>query len=473
MGFTEPAFFLFLPFVWFIYWIIPSKQIGSQNAWLLVSSYFFYGYWDYRLLGLIVLSSALDFIVAQKIELSLQNHIRKRWLMLSIGINLAILAFFKYFNFFLDGFYSLGESIGLPFNPVVWNIILPVGISFYTFQTLSYSIDVYRGKIKASKDPFVFFTYVAFFPQLVAGPIERATRLLPQFNKPRRANAREWADGFRQMLWGFFKKILVADGIAPIVDQIFSNASALPSWQLALGAIFFSIQIYADFSGYSDIALGLSRLFGIKLMQNFRTPYLSRNSIEFWKRWHISLSTWFRDYVYIPLGGNRRGALRTRLNILIIFALSGLWHGANYTFVIWGFLHGLGYLFVLFWKKEWNPFDRLNGKLGQYFSMTITFIWISFAWIFFRSKDLESAWNYLQALMSINHGSSSALSMPWIALFFALGMFLLESKMRNYRHGLRWLEVQPIYVRWAWYWCIFISLLIFRTEEVQFLYFQF
>jgi D-alanyl-lipoteichoic acid acyltransferase DltB (MBOAT superfamily) len=341
MLFNSIDFAIFLPIVFFLYWFVTAKHLKTQNILIVLSSYVFYGWWDVRFLSLIVISTFIDFCVGIKLGKEENSKKRKQLLLLSVFVNLGFLGFFKYYNFFVENFVEAFSFLGYTFNVKTINIVLPVGISFYTFQTMSYSIDVYRGKLQPTKDFIAFAAYVSFFPQLVAGPIERATNLLPQFYYKRFFSYDKAIDGMRQILWGFFKKLVIADNCAEFVNYIFGNSDNMPGSALALGTIFFAFQIYGDFSGYSDIAIGLAKLFGFSLMQNFAFPYFSRDIAEFWRRWHISLSTWFRDYVYIPLGGSKNGTAKSIRNTLIIFLVSGFWHGANWTFLVWGFINAL------------------------------------------------------------------------------------------------------------------------------------
>ncbi len=336
MLFNSIDFAIFLPIIFVLYWFVTNKNLKLQNTLIVLSSYIFYGWWDWRFLSLIIFSTIVDYLIG--ISLSKQENQNKRKILLwtSILVNLGFLGFFKYYNFFLDNFITAFSFFGTEINANSLNIILPVGISFYTFQTLSYTIDVYKRKLEPTYDFIAFSAFVSFFPQLVAGPIERATNLLPQFYKKRHFDYSKAVDGMRQILWGLFKKIVIADNCAHYANIIFNNSSEYSGSTLVLGAIFFTFQIYGDFSGYSDIAIGTSRLFGFNLKQNFAFPYFSRDIAEFWRRWHMSLSTWFRDYLYIPLGGSRVGTWNKIRNVFIIFLVSGFWHGANWTFIIWG-----------------------------------------------------------------------------------------------------------------------------------------
>ena len=352
MLFNSIDFAVFLPIVFILYWAISKKNLKYQNLLIVFSSYIFYGWWDWRFLSLVMFSTIVDYFVGLGLSKNEKVSHRKILLWTSILVNLGFLGFFKYFNFFLDNFMTAFKFFGIPINSQGLNIILPVGISFYTFQTLSYTIDVYKRKLKPTNDFFAFSAFVSFFPQLVAGPIERATNLLPQFYKKRTLKYEKFIDGLKQILWGLFKKVVIADNASQIANTIFNSSTDYSGIALILGAVFFAFQIYGDFSGYSDIALGTARLFGFNLMQNFAFPYFSRDIAEFWRRWHISLSTWFRDYLYIPLGGSRGGNLVKIRNTFVIFIVSGFWHGANWTFIIWGALNAIYFLPLLLLKKK-------------------------------------------------------------------------------------------------------------------------
>ncbi|WP_232825762.1 MBOAT family O-acyltransferase [Algoriphagus litoralis] len=373
----------------------------------MVGSYFFYGWWDWRFLFLIAFSSILDYFIGKNLESETAERKRKIWLWLSVLVNLGLLGFFKYFNFFITSFSEAFTFFGYTIPVYRLDIILPVGISFYTFQTMSYTLDIYRRKIKASHDVISFMAFVSFFPQLVAGPIERASHLLPQFNSVRNFNY-SWAiSGAKIFVWGMFKKIVIADNAAILVEGIFSKYGEQSSLTLIMGSILFSFQIYGDFSGYSDMAVGLSRMLGFDLISNFKFPYLSRNISAFWKHWHISLSTWFRDYLYIPLGGNRLGKKRAMVNIFIVFLVSGFWHGANWTFIVWGMIHGLVYLFYLIAgeKKEDDTLVLSFSTLGN---ILVTFSLVSLAFIFFRSPSIHDSMGYLSGIF-VGKGESSFL----------------------------------------------------------------
>ena len=407
MLFNSFEFLVFLIIVFALYWFVFNKKLKHQNILLLGSSYLFYGWWDYRFLSLILFSTLVDYFVGLAIEKSKKNRKRKLLLLVSLVFNLGLLGFFKYYNFFVDSFIELIQSVGYS-TESTWSlyIILPVGISFYTFQTMSYSIDVYRGNLKPTTDFVSFAAFVSFFPQLVAGPIERASHLLPQILRSRTFSYEKGMQGLRLILWGLIKKVVIADTLAIKVDDIFENYAFFGGGVLWLGAIYFAIQIYCDFSGYSDIAIGVSKLFGIELKSNFKFPYFSRNIGEFWRRWHISLSTWFRDYLYIPLGGSKGSKWISLRNIFIIFLVSGFWHGANLTFIVWGGIHALlfvpGYILgsnrkytsAIVAESSWYP------SIKELFQISVTFLVVILAWVFFRSDTLQMAFEYLTLMFT-------------------------------------------------------------------------
>lgn len=407
MIFNSFEYFLFLPLVFCLYWSVFSKSVRIQNLLILVASYVFYGWWDWRFLSLILLSTLVDYVIGSR--LSQTEHLKIRHFLLGISMffNLGLLGFFKYYNFFIESFVDLLSATGFQ-TESSWTlgVILPVGISFYTFQTMSYTIDVYRRKIEPPKDFIAFASFVSFFPQLVAGPIERATNLLPQMLKPRTFSYPLAVQGCRLILYGLFKKVCIGDMLAPKVDEIFSAYQTFDGGVLLLGAVYFAFQIYADFSGYSDIAIGTSLLFGFHLMSNFRFPYFSRDIAEFWRRWHISLSGWFRDYLYIPLGGSRVGKWHSLRNIFVIFLVSGFWHGANWTFIVWGGLHSLFYV-PLFLAKKTHKFTSdvcAQGKcfpsLRETLGMFQTFTLVTLSWVFFRSPSVSDSLAYLGLMFS-------------------------------------------------------------------------
>ena len=405
MLFNSLDFAIFLPIVFLLYWFVTQKNLKLQNALIVVASYVFYGWWDWRFLSLIIFSTVVDYLIGQRLRTEDKQSKRKVLLWTSIIVNLGFLGFFKYYNFFLENFVDAFSLFGMQINANSLNIILPVGISFYTFQTLSYTIDVYRKKLEPTKDFMAFSAFVCFFPQLVAGPIERATNLLPQFYKKRTFEYHKAVDGMRQILWGLFKKVVIADNCAEFANQIFNNSADMNGSTLVLGAIFFTFQIYGDFSGYSDIAIGTSRLFGFDLKQNFATPYFSRDIAEFWRRWHISLSTWFRDYLYIPLGGSRGGTWMKVRNTFAIFLVSGFWHGANWTFIIWGGLNAIYFLPLLLTNNNRKNLGvvaegKLLPSLRELFAMLTTFMLTVFAWIFFRAENIDHAFSYIGEIFS-------------------------------------------------------------------------
>ncbi|HKJ40466.1 MAG TPA: MBOAT family O-acyltransferase, partial [Sunxiuqinia sp.] len=379
MLFNSSTFFVFLLIVFFIFWKTARYKNQLPNFILLVASYVFYGWWDWRFLILIVISSGADFIIGKYLFAATKRSTRKLLLLSSICINLGILFFFKYFHFFIDSFQAM-TGIDVDKSWSTLQVILPVGISFYTFQTLSYTIDIYRKRIEPTESALTFFTFVSFFPQLVAGPIERAKHLIPQFEKKLVFSYDQATSGLKLMLWGLFKKMVIADQLAKIVNAVYATPEQYNGWSIVFATFLFGYQIYCDFSGYSDIAIGTARLFGVELMTNFKTPYFANSFRDFWHRWHISLSTWFRDYVYIPLGGNRGSSAFWARNILITFVVSGLWHGANVTFLLWGAIHGLLYVAEHFL----SPFLRFSKKLKNQFGWFVTFLLVNFAWLFFR-----------------------------------------------------------------------------------------
>jgi len=483
MLFNSIDFAVFLPLVFALYWLIPRSQLRIQNVLLLFASYVFYAWWDWRFLALIAFSTAVDFSIGLGLGRSTRSRDRKWLVALSLAVNLGLLGFFKYANFFIENFVQAFSLFGASFSTQTLNIILPVGISFYTFQTISYSIDVYRRKLEPTKDLVAFASFVSFFPQLVAGPIERATNLLPQFNHARTFNYAQAVDGMRQILWGLFKKVVIADNCAVFANQIFDNAAQSNGSTLALGALFFSFQIYGDFSGYSDIAIGTSRLFGFDLKQNFAFPYFARDIAEFWRRWHISLSTWFRDYVYIPLGGSKGSKAQRIRNTAVIFLVSGFWHGANWTFVIWGALHAVYFIPLLLMQRNRVHLNhvaaaRILPSWRELVAMTLTFSLTVFAWIFFRAENLDHAFTYIT-----NMCSSSIVAMPAfvgmtqaaVVAVLVIGFLLIEWQGRSKLYALadfgrRW----PRFFRWSFYAFIIVLIGMFmHTTESPFIYFQF
>jgi len=454
-----------------------------QNVLIIIASYTFYGFWDIRFLFLILASSLVDFYVGNKIYSNVHNQKKsKNWLWVSVIFNLGLLGTFKYFNFFVHSFVDLAQGLGME-NSSYWslNIILPVGISFYTFQTLSYSLDIYYKKLKPTKDLIAFTAFVSFFPQLVAGPIERASNLLSQISNERKFNYTQITDGLKLILWGLFKKIVIADAIAPIVDDIFSNYSEYTATTLIMGIVLFSFQVYGDFSGYSDIAIGSSKLFGIELKSNFKFPHFSRNVAEYWQRWHISLSTWFRHYLYIPMGGSRVSKLLSVRNIIIIFLVSGFWHGANWTFIFWGALHALFYIPVFLMGRNRMYSDNSIGEKGWLPSITeiiqvlFTFALVSFSRIFFRSPTITDAFAYLNRIFT---------EMSYESYFHPNGyrmidFFILISLFTIYEYIIRKDERRPFKfknkgVKTMVYSLMVLAMILFYDDTGRsFIYFQF
>ncbi len=478
MLFNSISFAIFLPIVFLLYWFITNKSLQLQNVLLLVASYFFYACWDWRFLFLLVFSTLLDFYTGIKIYGSKTMIARKFWLCLSICINLGFLGFFKYYNFFIRSFADAVSHIG--FNVNVWTlkVILPVGISFYTFHGLSYIIDIYKNRIKPERNFIDYSVFVSFFPLLVAGPIERATHLLPQIQKKRIFDYIKAVDGLRQILWGLFKKIVIADQCAEYANDIFNNTAHYSGSTLIMGALFFTFQIYGDFSGYSDIAIGTARLFGIDLLRNFAFPYFSRDIAEFWRRWHISLSTWFRDYLYIPLGGSKGSIWMKVRNILIIFIVSGFWHGANWTFIFWGFLNALYIIPSVIFKTNRNNLDMVaQGKylpsLKELFSMIITFSLTVFAWIFFRAQNIHSAFSFVSGIFSRSLFTMPAV-FPISLLFLLFTFMVIEWLGREGQYAISHVVlIRNRWLRYAVYYSILAAILLFSGKQQPFIYFQF
>lgn len=483
MLFNSIDFAVFLPIVFILYWFVTGKNLNLQNLLIVTASYLFYGWWDWRFLSLILFSTIVDYSIGLKLKTESNQRIRKLLLWTSIFVNLGFLGFFKYFNFFLDNFITAFSFFGTEIKANSLNIILPVGISFYTFQTLSYTIDAYKRKLEPTKDFIAFSAFVSFFPQLVAGPIERATNLLPQFYEKRTFDYLKAVDGMRQILWGLFKKIVIADNCAEYANLIFNNSADYSGSTLVLGALFFTFQIYGDFSGYSDIAIGTSRLFGFDLMRNFNFPYFSRDIAEFWRRWHISLSTWFRDYLYIPLGGSRGGTWMKVRNTFIIFIVSGFWHGANWTFIIWGALNAIYFLPLLLTNTNRNNLETVAQgnslpSIKELLLMLLTFGLTVFAWIFFRAENIGQAINYISEILSFSlftipkfYGMSKALT-----TLILVGIFVLiewqgrEGQYAIAHIGLKW--KRPL--RWSFYsFVVFIIVMFMQSEASPFIYFQF
>ncbi|PWA04845.1 MBOAT family O-acyltransferase [Flavobacterium psychrotolerans] len=482
MFFNSLNFAIFLPIVFILYWFVMNRNYKFQNLLLLVSSYFFYACWDWRFLFLLIFSTVLDYYTGLKMSDAKNQNGKKFWFWLSISVNLGFLGVFKYYNFFATSFADAFSHFGWQVNPWTLKVILPVGISFYTFHGLSYVIDIYKDRIKAERNFIDYSVFVSFFPLLVAGPIERATHLLPQIQKKRTFDYVVAVDGLKQILWGLFKKVVIADNCAKFANIIFENSTDYSGSTLALGAVFFAFQIYGDFSGYSDIALGTARLFGVDLLRNFAFPYFSRDIAEFWRRWHISLSTWFRDYLYIPLGGSKGGTWMKVRNTFIIFLVSGFWHGANWTFLVWGFLNALFIMpSIIFNTNRVNLEIVAKGKifptLKEFVSIIVTFSLTVFAWIFFRSNTIDQALHYISGIFSVSFFSfptfkTEVLSIPiliLVVLFLIVEWMGREQQyaIANLFHG------KSRGYRWVFYYLLIVILFIFAGSNQQFIYFQF
>ena len=483
MIFNSLSFAVFLPIVFLIYWFIAKKNLKFQNFLLLCASYFFYSCWDWRFLFLLIFSTLLDYFTGIKMYESNSTKNKRIWFWISIIVNLGFLGVFKYYNFFITSFTEFLIPFGLNFTPLLLKIILPVGISFYTFHGLSYVIDIYKDRIKPERNFIDYSLFVSFFPLLVAGPIERATHLLPQIKNERIFNYSKSVDGLRQIIWGLFKKIVIADQCAVYANISFTNSDAyLSGSTLFIGAIFFSIQIYCDFSGYSDIALGVARLFGFELLKNFSFPYFSRNIAEFWRRWHISLSTWFRDYLYIPLGGSKGSVWKKIRNTFIIFIVSGFWHGANWTFIIWGFFNALFILPSIIFNTNRNNLDTVaQGRnfpnFKEFSSIGITFLLTVFAWIFFRSENVTHAFEILNEIFSNSFFSFPQIKLNllfFIQICLIFFLFIVEWFGRSEEFGFAKTVLKlPNILRYGFYWFLIISIIIFNSKSENYIYFQF
>jgi len=487
MFFNSLDFAIFFPIVFVLYWIF-SKNLRQRNFFILVASYFFYGFWNWKFLALIIISSFVDYFVGKHLFKEESEKKRKLLLYFSLLVNLGFLVYFKYFNFFIESFVDAFSLFGKKLEIETLNIILPVGISFYTFQTLSYTVDIYKKKFKPTNDIIAFFAFVAFFPQLVAGPIERASHLLPQFFKKYTFNYAQVKSGLLLMLWGLFKKMVIADRLAAVVNETYNNVGDYYGIEFFIATIFFAFQIYCDFSGYSDIAIGISRTMGFDLMKNFERPYFSKSITEFWRRWHISLSTWFRDYVYIPLGGSRNGKYRTYFNLFMVFFISGIWHGAAMTFVVWGAIHGI--IIVLekatntqrkaFFQKIKLDQSKVSGKLVF---MAVTFAIVCFAWIFFRANSIKDSMVIVSKIFSFSSSGKSIASeiglnaVEFYASFIFIA-FMLAFEWTHKKVNLgKYLAQQHLLTRWTFYVISAIVIIIFGIygsfRESEFIYFQF
>lgn len=473
MLFNSIEFILFLPIVFYLYWAL-RRRVGIQNLFVVLASYLFYGWWDWRFLLLIAFTTLCSYASGILMEKFRERKGVLRLVCISnITLNLGILFLFKYFNFFAESLMSLLSAIRLQAHPTTLSLILPVGISFYTFQAIGYTIDVYKKKIPAARDGIAFFAFISFFPQLVAGPIERASRLYPQFLRQRTFDYQQAVSGCRLILWGFFKKIVIADGAAEIVNAIFGNASAYNASSLWLGAILFTFQIYGDFSGYSDIAIGTARLLGIDLMKNFDKPYLSKSIPEFWRRWHISLTTWFRDYIYFPLGGSRCSKAKSLRNTMIVFLLSGLWHGANWTFVAWGLYHALFFIPRLISGRKANENTRF-----PLLSVAVTFLIVTIGWVLFRADNLSSAANFLKGMVCGGGGMPLLSDLQWrgsLECIIAIIVLMSTEYIVSFHHNvIAKLRRPPFrFLRMTLYVLIAIWTLLFYYPKQSFIYFQF
>lgn len=485
MLFNSLDFAFFLPIVFALYWLLKSN-LKTQNLLVVLASYVFYGWWDWRFLSLIFFSTIVDFWIGKQLKHQQEKHKRRVLLLISILVNIGFLGFFKYYNFFVENFIEAFSLMGMTFKAETLNIVLPVGISFYTFQTLSYSIDVYKKKLEPTNDFLSFMAYVSFFPQLVAGPIERATHLLPQFYSKRHFNYAKAVDGSKQILWGFFKKLVIADNCSIFANQMFNNTGDYSGTTLILGAVFFAFQIYGDFSGYSDIAIGTSRLFGFDLRRNFAFPYFSRDIAEFWRRWHISLSTWFRDYLYIPLGGSKGSRLQQVRNTFIIFLVSGFWHGANWTFIFWGAINALYFLPLLLTKRNRKNIEIAGNNnnipsLRELIGIVTTFSLTVFAWIFFRAQNLSHAFEYIEKIATGLFVKESLVDTYILTMFKAKYLIILliifilvEWIGRKQEFAIQSIFMPYRKLRWIMYASIvFLIGMYMPTTESPFIYFQF
>ena len=489
MLFNSPEFAFFMLIVFFTYWLFRAS-CRIQNLLLLVAGYLFYGWWDWRFLILLVSISIVNYLIGIKIEAGEGDRRKKAYLITGLVVNLGVLGFFKYFNFFIEGFIDLFSLFGYKGMGMSLNVILPLGISFYTFLSISYILDIYKGQTSAGKDFFNVMLSLSFFPIILAGPIQRPSTLLPQIRTPRKFEYSLAADGLRQILWGLFVKIVIADNLSPFVDEVFSNYSALQGSTLFVGALFYTIQIYADFSGYSHIAIGVASILGFRLMQNFKTPYFVRDIVDFWKRWHISLTTWFRDYLFLPVSFSiswriKTGKvllIRTDLFIYIIASLltwflTGLWHGASYTFLIWGLMHGL---LLILYRIQAKPRKRILKNLNiasdniwlAIIEGLLTFFFIVITWVIFRSESVHASLGYIQRMLSSSLFTHPG-DLPVKEIAFALLFILVEFIQRGKIHPLQFEASVGFVIRWSIYVCLVAIILFFGGSARQFIYFQF
>jgi len=480
MVFNSVNFAIFLPLVFILYWYVTKGNLKFQNIILLFASLFFYASWDYRFLLLLLFSISLDYVTGIKIFESQNKIAKKIWFLISIITNVGLLAIFKYYNFFIESFSEALLLLNIKTNPVTLNLILPVGISFYTFHGLSYIIDIYKGRILAEKNFINYSVFVSFFPLLVAGPIERATHLLPQIQKNRKFNYSIAVSGIRQILWGAFKKIAIADFLAVYVEEGFRKHITLSGMEIATSVIYFSIQIYCDFSGYSDIAKGAAKLFGIELLDNFRFPYFSKNISEFWRRWHISLSSWFRDYIYIPLGGSKTSNLIAIRNVFIVFVLSGFWHGAKWTYIFWGFYHAVLFFPMFLRKEQKNDIEMVKNtflifpSLKNICKILLTYFLVNIGWIFFRSESMSQAISVIKSIALNNFLPTNFHFYNLFGLFVIVYLFVFEWINKEKRFGLD-IGLYPKYIRRCIYLTtVFLIYLMYSPQaNSTFIYFQF
>jgi alginate O-acetyltransferase complex protein AlgI len=473
MLFTSGAFLVFLPVVFSIYWFLFRNSRQQQNIVLWIASYFFYAWWNWKFLGLLMLSTLIDYSFAFLVYEGPQRR-RKLFLAFSMVNNLLVLGIFKYFNFFVAEAQHFLDSVGFHTSPILLHVFLPVGISFYTFHGMSYVIDIYRQKLRPVRSFVDYSLFVSFFPLLVAGPIERATHLLPQIQAPRKFDYGQAVEGMRLMLWGFFKKMVIANTLAPVVDEIFSHYTGYSGSTLVLGAVFFAIQIYCDFSGYTDIALGVAKLFGFELLTNFKFPYFSRDLAEFWRRWHISLSSWFRDYLYIPLGGSKEGKLKAVRNTFIIFLVSGFWHGANWTFIVWGAVHAIGFLPLLLlgrnrvYTGEIVAQGRRLPNPRELLAMFLTFSYVTLAWVFFRAENIHKAIDYLARC---GRGLTANPTYKSFLFIYVIPFVIIDWNLRRNERAPRVLS-NPI-ARYSLYILSILIIAAHSGSNASFIYFQF
>jgi len=479
MFFNSLNYAFFLPIIFICYWFFSFKSYRIQNIQLLLASYVFYAFWDWRFLFLLMFSTLLDYFTGLQIHASTSKQNKRIWLTISVITNLGFLCFFKYYNFFSSSFAILLGHFGLISHASTLSLILPVGISFYTFHGLSYVFDIYNEKIKPRTNIIDYSLFVSFFPLLVAGPIERATHLLPQVEKPRTFDYSKTLNGLRQILWGLFKKMVIADNCAEIANKIFDHSTPYNGSALAIGAIFFSFQIYGDFSGYTDIALGTARLLGFELLQNFSYPYFSRDIAEFWRRWHISLSSWFRDYLYYPLGGSRGGKWQKIRNTFIIFLVSGFWHGANWTFVAWGAFHAICFLPLLLFNRNRSNIEivakgRVFPSIKDIFNMSLTFSLITIGLVIFRSNSIPDAFHFIRGIASRSFFQIPNLNMPWSLIFVLMVFIFIEWCGREAEFAISKIpDSWPRIVRWFFYYALIFAIFYCTGNVHQFIYFQF